>query len=62
MPLPFTPPQVSRRQVDWRCILSVMDSPHNDPELGQWLRWVTGNGRVPYFVHTVAEAALISNS
>jgi|GEM_PF-2376973 hypothetical protein len=33
MPPPFTPSQASRRQIDWRGILSVMDSPRKDTEL-----------------------------
>jgi hypothetical protein len=39
--------------------LSVMDSPHTDPELCQWLRWASESARTPSFVRTVAEAALI---
>jgi hypothetical protein len=58
MPLPFTPPQVSQRQHDWRCILPVMDFPHNDTELHRWLRWVFESRKPPCFVCTVAEAAL----
>ena len=58
MPLPFMPPQVSQRQIDWRGILPVMDCPHNDTELHRWLRWVFESRKPPYFVCTVAEAAL----
>jgi len=60
MPLPFMSPQVSQRQIDWRGILSVMDSPHNDTELHRWLRWVSESRKPPYFVCTVVEAALVA--
>ncbi len=58
MPLPFTPPQVSRRQIDWRGIFSLMDSPRNDTELHRWLRWASESRKPPCFVCAVAEAAL----
>jgi hypothetical protein len=35
----------------------VMDSPHNDPELHNWLHWASERGNTPTFVRTVAEAA-----
>jgi len=57
MPLPSTPPQVSRRQIGWRGIFSLMDSPHNDTELRQWLHWAEDGGKAPMFVRTVATAA-----
>jgi hypothetical protein len=65
MPLPSMPPQVSRRvpstpPFDLRGILSGMNSPHNDPELSQWLRWASERGNTPAFVHAVAEAALMA--
>jgi hypothetical protein len=40
----------------------VMDSPHNDPELSQWLRWASEQRSTPTFVGTVAEAARIARS
>jgi len=57
MPLPFTPPLVSRRQIDWRGIFSLMDSANTDPELTHWLHWAEEGGKVPMFVRTVATAA-----
>jgi hypothetical protein len=38
----------------------MMDSPHTDPELRDWLRWASESGNTPTFVRTVAEAALIA--
>jgi len=38
----------------------MMDSANTDPELRQWLRWASEGGKVPVFVRTVAEAALIA--
>jgi hypothetical protein len=57
MPMPFMPPQVSGGQIDWQCILSVMDSLHSDLELRNWLHWAEEEGKVPMFVRTVATAA-----
>ena len=37
-----------------------MDSPHTEPELRDWLRWASESGRVPTFVRTIAEAALVA--
>jgi hypothetical protein len=37
-----------------------MHSPHDDPELSQWLRWASEQGSTPMFVRTVAEAALMA--
>ena len=37
-----------------------MDSANTDPELRQWLRWALEGGKVPVFVRTVAEAALLA--
>jgi hypothetical protein len=37
-----------------------MDSANTDPELRQWLCWAFESGKVPMFVRTVAEAALIA--
>ena len=62
MPLPFMPPQVSQRQIDWRGILPVMDCPHNDTELHRWLRWASKGGNVPSFVGRVVEAAIYACS
>jgi hypothetical protein len=36
------------------------DSAHTDPELRGWLRWASESGRVPTFVRTIAEAALVA--
>jgi hypothetical protein len=46
MPLPFTLPQFSQSlpsipQIDLCCRFSVLDSPHADPELSQWLGWAS---------------------
>ena len=41
-------------------ILSVMDSPHDNPELHRWLRRASESRKPAYFVRTVAEAALIT--
>ena len=60
MPLPFMPTQVSRRQIGLWGILSLMDSPRNDPELHRWLRWVFESRKPPCLACTVAEAALIA--
>jgi len=38
----------------------VMDSPHTDPELHDWLRWAAEDGNTPAYVRPVAEAALIA--
>jgi hypothetical protein len=38
----------------------MMDSADTDPELRQWLRWASESGKVPMFVRTVAEAALVA--
>ena len=57
MRLPFMPPQVSRRQVDWPGVFSLMDSPLDDTELHRWLRWASDWGHTPLFVSKVAEAA-----
>jgi len=40
----------------------MMDSASTDPELRQWLRWTFESGKVPMFVRTVAEAALVACS
>lgn len=37
-----------------------MDSANTDPELRQWLRWASESGKVPMFVRTAAEAALLA--
>jgi hypothetical protein len=37
-----------------------MLSANTDPELREWLRWAFEGGKVPVFVRTVAEAALIA--
>jgi hypothetical protein len=39
-----------------------MISANTDPELRQWLRWAFECGKVPMFVRTVAEAALLACS
>ena len=36
------------------------DSAHTDPELRDWLGWASEGGKVPIFVRTVAEAALMA--
>jgi hypothetical protein len=36
-------------------------SANTDPELTDWLRWASESGEVPYFVKTLAEAALIAD-
>jgi len=38
----------------------MMLSANTDPELREWLRWAFEGGKVPVFVRTVAEAALIA--
>jgi len=38
----------------------MMDSASADPELRQWLRWASESGKVPSYVRTVAEAALLA--
>jgi len=62
MPLPSMPPQVSRRQIGWRGIFSLMDSPRNDTELYCWLHWAEDGGKAPMFVRTVATAARMACS
>jgi hypothetical protein len=62
MPLPFTPPQVSQRQNDWRGIFSVMVSANTDPELPVRFRSALENANTPSFVRTVAKAAIIACS
>ena len=52
----------SALQFDLGCISTVMDSPHDDPELLPWLRWASTQGNTPMFVRTVAEAALMACS
>jgi hypothetical protein len=37
-----------------------MDSAHTDPELSQWLRWASEQGRTHAFVRMVAKAALMA--
>jgi len=36
------------------------DSAYTDPELRDWLRWAPESGKVPIFVRTMAEAALVA--
>lgn len=40
----------------------MIDSPHTDPELHDWLYWADESGQVPMFVKTVAEAACIADA
>jgi hypothetical protein len=40
----------------------MMDSPHTDPELSQWLCRAAEGGSTPTFVRTVSEAALMACS
>jgi len=39
---------------------SMNDSACTDPELYDWLRWASEGGKVPSFMPTVAEAALLA--
>jgi hypothetical protein len=40
-------------------LLFVMDSPHTDPELRDWLRWASESANTPVFVPTFGQGALI---
>ena len=40
----------------------MMYSAYTDPKLRQWLRWASESAKVPSFVPTVAEAALLACS
>jgi len=39
-----------------------MDSANTNPEVRQGLRWASESGKVPTFVRTVADVALIASS